>query len=580
MELLWNSSEYWDVPLNYPIVPGYETDLPGYFNPVPKDPDVIEEPKNDVYVPLGLEFENDDAAWVMACTFLIFTMQTGHALLESGMCSQKNEVSILMSNAVAVSIAGFGFWAFGYGIVKGDHPYSTPFYGVGKYFYHPDANIHGTGEGYLMFMEHTAYATISITIPSGAMAERSNFKAMMLYSLLGILTYSFPANWIWGPKGWLKQLGAIDLAGAGAVHILGGFSALVGSWYLGPRTGFRLRRTRLVMGNAKNSIMGLFMVWWGFLAFNSGSTFGVSGVKWTYSAKATVTTMNSSFGGGTVGLLACYIFFGANIDCAYIINCVLGSLVAITGCSYLVATWEALIIGLVSGVLTFITMLVTERTKIDDACASFATHGVSGVWAMMAVGIFGRKTGDGLLKYQGLTQGGSYLLGVQLLASVVMSLWAMALTLATLWIIDKVIPLRSSLVDELLGSDYSDHNILHAGIGIENAVEVLSNYHDIKVGLDPTGNNLGHMMFLENNYADGSHPSEREYLKRARLSLHHILGGHAVTDEDIINYSKNNPRSRPIKSQGGGLLGRREYQDPELNDPLYDEISDMYKKYG
>ena len=187
------------------------------------------------------------------------------------------------------------------------------------------------------------------------------------------------------------------------------------------------------MGNAKNSIMGLFMLWWGFLAFNSGSTFGVSGRQWMYSAKATVTTMNSSFGGGSVGLAVCYIFFGGKIKVPYICNCVFGSLVAITGCSYVVATWEAIIIGVISGMITFLAMMALERSSIDDPCASFAVHGLSGAWGLLAVGIFGHKE-DGIMEYPALIRGGYYLFFVQLLAVAVIAIWASVTTYILLWV--------------------------------------------------------------------------------------------------------------------------------------------------
>jgi Amt family ammonium transporter len=159
------------------------------------------------------------------------------------------------------------------------------------------------------------------------------------------------------------------------------------------------------MGNAKNSIMGLFMMWWASLAFNSGSTFGVTINKWSFAARATVATMCSSFGGGLVGLAICYIFFGGKINVSYVCNCVFGSLAAITGSSYLVRMYEAVLIGMMSGIITFTSMMVLERTSLDDPCGAFAVHGLSGAWGLIALGIFGQKD-TAIMEYNGLLHGG------------------------------------------------------------------------------------------------------------------------------------------------------------------------------
>ena len=203
----------------------------------------------------------------------------------------------------------------------GDHEtLSTPFFGVGGYFYSPDVNEKGSGEKCLRLFYQLTFVSVTTTIASAAMAERANMKAFMLYGLLNTFIYSFPANWIWGKYGWLRQLGAIDLAGAGAVHELGGFCGIVIAYYVKPRVGINHGRGRVALGNAKNSMMGLFMMWWAFLALNSSSSFGVTENRWMYAAKATVTTMLSSFGGGTLGISICYIFFGAKINVSYVCN--------------------------------------------------------------------------------------------------------------------------------------------------------------------------------------------------------------------------------------------------------------------
>lgn len=176
-------------------------------------------------VELGYEFENDDASWIMSSTFMIFTMQTGFGLIESGMCHMKNEVNILMTNVLDVALNGISFWTFGYGFAFGNHSdYKTSIYGVGDFFFSPDINKHHSGEKYLHFFYQLALASTCTTIPSGSMAERANFKAVVLFNSLSVFIYVFPAHWMWDESGWLRNLGARDLAGAGLVHLIGGFS--------------------------------------------------------------------------------------------------------------------------------------------------------------------------------------------------------------------------------------------------------------------------------------------------------------------------------------------------------------------
>ena len=464
----------------------------------------------------------------------------------------KNEVNILMKNAVDVVLGGFLFWCVGYGIVAGEHPrYSNPFSGFGEFFFNPDVNRLGTGEKFLHFFYHVAHVSTSTTIVSGAVAERSNFKSFMLFATFNVLIYAFPAHWIWGRNGFLKTLGAVDIGGSGVVHALSGWSSLVAVIYLGPRIGIQKQRDKILMGNAQGCLIGLFMMWWAFLAFNSGTSFGVSEYKWMFSAKATVTTMISSFGGGFIGIVLCYVFYGGKMKIMYIANCVFSSLVAITGSSYLVTTWEAFIIGSFSALLCYFTLKYVEVIhKVDDAVGAFAVHGVGGTWGFLAVGIFAKlDSRTELAKYNGLIRGGQYLLGVQFVSIVTIIAWSVVTTYLMLKLIDKLVPFRASTVDELLGADYAVHNILHPGLGIEEAVEILKEYHDdIVVNIESTGKNVGHMKYLEEN------------LTKSRSRALSAIFGHRVTNEDMEQFEEDNfnylsSRIKPRKSEGGGAFG-------------------------
>ncbi|EEC19427.1 ammonium transporter, putative [Ixodes scapularis] len=197
----------------------------------------------------------DDATWVLTSSFVIFTMQTGFGLLESGCVSKMNEVNILMKNAVDVVLGGLTYWAVGYGLQNGRGPGTNPFCGVGSFFL--DASSEVMGEEFAMFIFQLSFATTATTIVSGAMAERTNFHAYMFFSALSTLMYCIPAGWVWSKHGFLNKLGVIDFAGSACVHLLGGTSGLMSAIMLGPRLKWdRARRPR--MGNPTNAMIGAF----------------------------------------------------------------------------------------------------------------------------------------------------------------------------------------------------------------------------------------------------------------------------------------------------------------------------------
>ncbi|XP_023323583.1 putative ammonium transporter 3 [Eurytemora carolleeae] len=361
---------------------------------------------------------SDDVAWMLACSLILFTMQTGLALMESGMCSLKNEVHLLMKNTAACCFGGLTYWAIGWSLSNGQGEYSTPYYGWGEAFYEPDWLDSASSERALFFFYQEGLSALSTSIVSGAMAERVNFRSFLVFSIFNTLVYALPAYWMWAPKGFLKELGAKDDAGCAVVHLCGGFSSLVATLYLGPRTGLAFSNETVVMGNPTFCCAGLFITWWGYLAMNSASTMGVEGTRWLQSAKATVLTMLSSFGGGSVALFMCYIFYGHVIPVGRIVNPIMGSLVAYTGITFLCTSFEAITIGSVAAALVFLAMLfLDDHHSIDDPCCTFIVHGLCGVWGMLAVGLFAAEDtiseGFSFNKYNGVFHGGFYLIGVQ-----------------------------------------------------------------------------------------------------------------------------------------------------------------------
>ncbi|XP_015602614.1 putative ammonium transporter 3 isoform X2 [Cephus cinctus] len=480
----------------------------------------------------------EDSNWIVTNSFIIFTMQTGFGMLESGCVSLKNEVNIMMKNVVDIVLGGLTYWMFGFGMSFGRSEFTNPFIGLGDFLIDPTIEDEFMGPECAAFLFQLSFATTATTIVSGAMAERCNFKAYCLFSFLNTIVYCVPAGWVWGDHGFLKRMGAVDIAGSGTVHLVGGTSALACAMMLGPRLGrYDNGIDQLPLGCPVNAIMGLFVLWWGWLAFNSGSTYGVSGQRWKYAARAAVSTMLSSMGGGLIGLG----FSLANpkrIDILSQINGILGALVSVTA-------WEALIVGIIGALISCTVMPALDRVGIDDPVGASAVHGACGMWGVLAIGFFadnpyplsitsGRK---GLFK-----GGGGYLLAIQSLTVICLAVWSFLTSIILLWMVNKVIPIRMSVKEELLGADLVEHSVRHAQIGVSRAMSVLrpfsrqENFDEIvQIGINP-----GHESYLTRYNRIRKHDRLLKFLKRqtrkrkssGSVKIHTISGPDINTKKD------------------------------------------------
>ena len=214
---------------------------------------------------LATKWDADDATWVLTSAFIIFTMQSGFGLLESGSVSQKNEVNIMFKNAVDILFGGMSYWMFGYGLSFGSGIYSNGFFGDAKFMV--DSIYHDEHLGHLLahFFFHASFATTAATIVSGAMAERTKLEAYILFSFFNTFIYCIPVHWMWAENGWLRHLGATDVAGASTVHLVGGINGLVSTMILKPRLGMfgedRDRAKSRNMSSPTNALLGMFMLW-------------------------------------------------------------------------------------------------------------------------------------------------------------------------------------------------------------------------------------------------------------------------------------------------------------------------------
>ncbi|XP_045136812.1 putative ammonium transporter 3 isoform X2 [Portunus trituberculatus] len=455
----------------------------------------------------GVQFEGDDgfgndAAWILTATFIIFTMQSGFGLLESGCVSMKNETNIMVKNVVDVVLGGFTYWLFGYSLSFGKSEWTNPFCGWGDFAINPDES--SMGRVYTTFFFQMSFATTATTIVSGAIAERFNFVAYVIFSAVNTIVYCIPAGWIWAEHGFLFQLGVVDIAGSCGVHLCGGASALVASKMVGPRIGrYDDGEASLPMGSPTNAILGMFMLWWGWLGFNCGSTFGINGHLWKYAARTAVTTLQSSIGGGLAGMSFSW-YKNHRLEVGDVVNSVLGALVSVTAGCALFTSWEALFIGLVGGLIAVLGMPIFDKLHIDDPVGAVAVHGLCGIWAMVSIGLFVQA--DSLQQmtsgYSGLFRGGGfYLLGIQSLACLCIIVWSMSATFIILFAIDKFfMGIRMSEWEELVGADFAEHGIRRRNVGVSRAVSVLGLQHN---GFDysdilPQGDNPCHVKVLGN----------------------------------------------------------------------------------
>ncbi|XP_031564624.1 putative ammonium transporter 3 [Actinia tenebrosa] len=417
----------------------------------------------------------DDATWILTSAFIIFTMQSGFGLLEAGMVSKKNETNIMVKNAVDVIYGGLSYWLFGFAFSFGVDEGSNPFCGIG--YFMTDADESEMGEVFAKYFFQLSFATTATTIVSGAMAERVNLKAYTLFSFVNTLAFCFPAHWIWGKNGWLKTMGVVDVAGCGPVHLVGGVSGLVATLVLKPRTGRYDKKgnpNKLTMASPTNVLLGTFMLWWGWLGFNCGSTFGITGGKWKLASRSAVVTLNGSIGGGIFGMVYSYIAYKDKLLIDQFATGILGGLVSITAICAVARPWESFIIGFVGGLIACMGCTMLTKLRIDDPVGCVPTHFFSSVWGLIAVGLFAEKdTLENLSEDYGVFKGGSWKkLGVQLLATVVVSVWSATVTFIVLIIIDRLIPLRMPLVMELEGADKWEHGIEAESFMESNAVMV------------------------------------------------------------------------------------------------------------
>ena len=390
---------------------------------------------------------NLDILWTCLAAFLVFLMQAGFSLVESGMTRAKNACSIVMKNLVDFSIGSIAWWILGFGLMFG----AGGSWVGGSHF---AATDYGEGLNHSFFIFQCVFAGTAATIVSGAVAERTKFSSYIIFTIfICALIYPISGHWYWASlfgqsEGLFEKMGFLDFAGSTVVHSCGAWLALAGTIVLGPRLGKYGpdRSPRAILGhNIPLASLGVFILWFGWFGFNPGSTTAVS-PDIGYIA----LTTNLAAAAGTLGALATtWIRYGKS-DTGMTLNGVLAGLVGITAGCDSVTPLGALIIGLVAGILVVFSVEIFDKCfKIDDPVGAISVHGVCGVWGTLALVFFQKTPLDSGVGSQFITQ----LIGVS-----AMFVWAFGCGLVLFSLIRATVGLRVSKEEEMKGLDISEHN--------------------------------------------------------------------------------------------------------------------------
>lgn len=387
-----------------------------------------------------LEYQN--IAWIIWGGVLVFFMQAGFALLESGSVRAKNAVNVMMKNYTDMCIGGLAFYLVGFGLMMGSN--QTGFVGTDHFMPVNLSNM----DWALMFFQ-MMFAATAVTIASGAMAERVSFIGYAVAAcLICLFIYPVFASWVWGGyfggSGWLAELGFIDFAGSTVVHSIGGWLALAGILIIGPRLGRFAPdgSPRLIAGHNMTLLaLGGFILWFGWFGFNAGSTLSITG-------NIGLIAVNTFI--AAVSAVVSYMLISRALNKAILlsdsVNASLIGLVSITAGCATTSPIFAIVIGAVASVVYVLATQALLKLKIDDVVSAVAVHGFGGAWGTLAAGLFYTEDLFNLSR-----------VGVQALGVGVALAWGLGLGLVMYKLIDMSFGLKASRLHEQRGLDYTEH---------------------------------------------------------------------------------------------------------------------------
>ncbi|MBI2058369.1 MAG: ammonium transporter [Nitrospirae bacterium] len=411
-----------------------------------------------------------DTLWTLITAMLVFWMNAGFALVESGLCRAKNSVNILSKNVIVFAMSSLAFLFLGFGLMFGDGNGFTGTTGV--WFMGGADNSPYTGDAYqgvyksiawtgtplwAKYFFQLVFAGTAATIVSGVVAERIKYSSFMIFAFfMGIALYPITGHWIWG-GGWLAQKGFWDFAGSTVVHSVGGWAALAGVILLGPRIGKYTKDGKVnpIPGHNLTSVtLGVFILWLGWFGFNPGSTMAAD---WGAIAGIAVTTNTAAAAAAFSSTVTAWLMF-RKPDLTMMLNGILAGLVAITAPCAFVSVKASLVIGLIAGVLVVLAVVMFDKLKLDDPVGALSVHLVNGVWGTLSLGLFGSDAfvkGPGM----GLLYGGGFtLLTAQVIGVVAVAGYTLVAALI-IWSIIKIITggIRVTAEEEQEGLDIGEH---------------------------------------------------------------------------------------------------------------------------
>jgi ammonium transporter, Amt family len=409
--------------------------------------------------------------WVVFAAILVMFMQAGFAFLEAGLTRMKNVGHVAAKNVLIFALASIVYYLVGFGMAFGDGgnglvggsgfvPSVDSLLSVGAAPFSWFSEIPGAA-GYLF---EVVFCAVSLAIVWGAMAERTRLWVYFAFGIVFTLIYSLVSHWVWSPDGWLFAKGMQDFAGSTVVHYQGALAGLAGALILGPRIGKfdRDGKPNAIPGhNMAYTTLGVIILWFGWFGFNPGSTLGVDFGGVGFFAYVALNT-NLAAAAGVLGAVITSWLVIKKPDLSMMLNGAIAALVAITAACAFVAPWAAIVIGLVSGAIVVVGVLLVERIGIDDPVGAVAAHGMSGVWGTLSLGFLAVPslatklgTGQGGLFYGG----GFHQLGVQAIGLLAVGAFTFSASFAVLWTFHKTIGIRTEPEVETAGLDVSEHGM-------------------------------------------------------------------------------------------------------------------------
>lgn len=389
--------------------------------------------------------ENLDLIWVLIAAFLVFMMQAGFTMLETGFVRAKNSVNIAMKNVVDFMVGTLSFWLVGFGLMFGAS--QSGLFGVQGFM----LSGFESDWDHAFFVFQLMFAATAATIVSGCVAERMSFRGYALISVaVTVLIYPLFGHWAWHGEGWLSALGFMDFAGSTVVHLIGAAVGLAGTLMLGPRHGrfdAAGKPVEIPSFNLTLVTLGVFLLWFGWFGFNGGSGLKADG-------SVAVIVMNTVLGAaaGGAGAFAISLFEAKEISVTRTLNGILGGLVAITAGANLLTPGAAVVMGTIGGVLVYYGEAWLLQLKIDDPVGAIPVHGVAGAWGTLGLAL--TVSSDKLATGDWLSQ-----LGVQALGVAVAALWASLLAFGAFWLLKRRGQLRVPLEHELIGLNVAEHGV-------------------------------------------------------------------------------------------------------------------------